>query len=104
MVEADAKLIRQTSNAYARTKGEAERMVLAANGLDLRTATLRLPAIYGKNDHNFLPQLVQGIKKNENHIQLGKSEKLWEFVYVKNATEAHILAVKALTQFRTQSR
>lgn len=94
--EADSRFIQQTTNAYARTKAEAERMVLAANGLDLRTATIRLPAIYGENDHNFLPQLVQSIKDNKHHILLGKNEKIWEFLYIKKAAEAHILAAKAL--------
>ncbi|KAF4624316.1 hypothetical protein G7Y89_g13857 [Cudoniella acicularis] len=96
LTETDSEFYTSHRNAYARTKAEAEKMVLAANGPQLRTATLRLPAIYGENDHNFLPQLVKSIRKNEHRVQLGKNDKLWEFAYVGKAAEAHILAAKAL--------
>ena len=96
LTEADSRFVERTSNHYARTKAEAEKMVLGANSLNLRTTTLRLPAIYGENDHNFLPQLVQSIRKNEHRVQLGTNQKLFEFVYVEKAAQAHILAAEAL--------
>ncbi|KAL9079318.1 MAG: hypothetical protein Q9157_001794 [Trypethelium eluteriae] len=84
------------NNPYGRTKAAADRLVLAANGPDLRTATLRIPGIYGEHDNNFIPQVMASLQKGEQRLQLGDNTKLFEFLYVENAAEAHVLAAKAL--------
>lgn len=84
------------SYPYGRAKALADTAVLAANSLDLRTATIRVPAIYGEEDYNFSKQLVEAIKKNEHKTQVGPDTKLFEFVYAASAAEGHILAAKAL--------
>lgn len=83
-------------NHYARTKGLADAAVLAANAPDLRTATLRIPSIYGEGDTNFVPQIVESIRKNQWKNQIGPNDKIFEFVYVESAAEAHALATRTL--------
>jgi sterol-4alpha-carboxylate 3-dehydrogenase (decarboxylating) len=81
---------------YGRTKAIAETLVLAANSAELRTTALRLPVVYGEGDRNFAPQLLESVRKNEHKMQLGSNKKLFEFIYVQKAAEAHVLAAKAL--------
>lgn len=81
---------------YGLSKALADAMVQRANSNALRTAVLRLPAIYGENDNNFIPQLVSSIRKNEHKMQVGDNRKVFEFVYVKKAAEAHVLAARKL--------
>ncbi len=103
--EADAQLYTAThfDNPYGRSKALADAAVLAADSANLRTATLRIPAIYGEGDPYFMPQLLASVRKAEQKIQLGEDEKLFEFVYVKSASEAHVLAAKALLREDTDS-
>ena len=98
LTEDQAQLWDETTfnNPYGRTKAAAETLVLAANGADLRTATLRVPGIYGENDNNFIPRIMESMRKNEQNMQLGDNKKLFEFLYVESAAEAHVLAAKAL--------
>lgn len=85
------------SNAYGKSKGIADALVIAANGPALRTATLRIPVVYGEFDYNnLLPQLVRSIKRGEHKIQIGSNAKVFEFCNVHKAAEAHVLAAKAL--------
>ncbi len=49
--------------AYAATKAMAETTVLAADSPDMKTVAVRPPAIWGKDDPFFLPELVAGVKK-----------------------------------------
>ncbi|WP_394848934.1 NAD-dependent epimerase/dehydratase family protein [Pendulispora brunnea] len=45
---------------YSRTKAEAERRVLRANGPDLETIVARPRFIWGKGDTTLLPKLIEG--------------------------------------------
>lgn len=96
--ESDAQLYNEThyNNPYGRSKALADVAVLAADSANLCTATLRLPAIYGEGDTNFIPQLLTSVRRGEHKMQLGENKKMFEFVYVKSASEAHVLAAKAL--------
>jgi sterol-4alpha-carboxylate 3-dehydrogenase (decarboxylating) len=96
--EADAQLYDEMNfnNPYGRSKALADAAVLAADSANLRTATLRLPAIYGEGDTNFIPQLLASVRKGQHRTQLGDNRKMFEFVYVGSASEAHVLAAKAL--------
>lgn len=98
LTEDRAKLYDSTSPTYpyGKTKGIADALVLAANSVNLRTAVIRVPGVYGEDDNNFVPQLVASIRKNEHHMQVGANTKQFEFCYVGSAASAHILAAKAL--------
>jgi sterol-4alpha-carboxylate 3-dehydrogenase (decarboxylating) len=88
-------------NPYGMTKAVADAAVQAANCDELQTAIIRLPGIYGERDTNFIPQLVSSVRKKEHKMQIGQNKKLFEFVYVANAAEAHILAARALLNPKT---
>ncbi|KAF2019867.1 NAD(P)-binding protein [Aaosphaeria arxii CBS 175.79] len=81
---------------YGKTKAMAEGLVLKANGDHLKTAVIRLPGLYGEGDTVFVPHLMESIHKNEHKTQVGNNTKMFEFVYVDKAAEAHILATQAL--------
>ncbi|KAF4331549.1 C-3 sterol dehydrogenase (C-4 decarboxylase) [Fusarium beomiforme] len=83
-------------NAYAWTKAAAEKLVLASNSQRLYTSAIRIPAVYGEHDTNFVPQLVRSIRRKEHKMQVGDDLKVFEFLYVRKAAEAHILAMNAL--------
>ncbi|KAM0296163.1 hypothetical protein ACHAPM_010419 [Fusarium culmorum] len=91
-------------NAYALSKALAERLVIAAYSEDLYTSVIRIPGIYGEYDNNFVPQLVSSMRKKEHKMQVGNNTKLFEFVYVNKAAEAHILAMKALLDPSTRDQ
>jgi sterol-4alpha-carboxylate 3-dehydrogenase (decarboxylating) len=103
--EVNAQLYNEKNfnNPYGRSKALADAAVLAADSANLRTATLRLPGIYGEGDTNFIPQLLTSLRKGEHKMQLGDNKKMFEFVYVESATEAHVLAAKALLRPDTAS-
>jgi sterol-4alpha-carboxylate 3-dehydrogenase (decarboxylating) len=100
LTEENAKLYTEEhfNNPYGRSKALADRMTLAANSAELATAVLRIPALYGEHDTNFIPQLLASVRKNEHKMQVGRNKKVFEFLYVKKAAEAHVLAVRALLQ------
>lgn len=104
--EENAVLYDETNapNAYAMSKATAERLVIASNSELLRTAAIRIPATYGEYDTNFVPQLVQSIRRKEHRMQVGNDTKVFEFLYVKKAAEAHILAMKALLDLETRDK
>ncbi|KAF1954376.1 NAD(P)-binding protein [Byssothecium circinans] len=103
LTEENAKLYNEKHhvNPYGMSKAIADAAVQSANDDDLRTAVIRLPGIYGEKDTNFIPQLVSGVRKKEHKMQIGQNKKVFEFVYVAKAAEAHILAVRALMDPKT---
>lgn len=79
-------------NAYALSKALAKRLVIAANSEELYTSVIRIPGIYGKYDDNFIPQLVSSMREKEHKMQVGNNTKVFEFLYVNKAAEAHTMA------------
>lgn len=82
-------------NAYARTKADAERLVLGANGPRLATVALRPHLIWGPGDNHLLPRLVDRAKSGRLR-KLSGPPKLCDSVYVDNAADAHLLALDRL--------
>jgi nucleoside-diphosphate-sugar epimerase len=81
---------------YGRTKAEAERMVLAANGTGgLLTCALRPHLVFGAGDPHILPRLVSRAKAGRL-AWIGDGENLVDVTYVDNAANAHVLAADAL--------
>ncbi|KAF2876430.1 C-3 sterol dehydrogenase/C-4 decarboxylase [Massariosphaeria phaeospora] len=98
ITEAEAILYTRahSPNAYSLTKALADAAVLAANAADLRTATLRVPMIYGERDTGYLPQVVASIRAGQHMQQAGPNEKVFSVLYAESAAHAHILAAHAL--------
>jgi nucleoside-diphosphate-sugar epimerase len=91
-VDETAPLATHFATAYPRTKAEAERRVLAANGPELATVVLRPHLIWGPDD----PQLTARIlaRAQAGRLRLvGGGHKLIDSVYIDNAAHAHLLAL-----------
>jgi len=80
---------------YPHTKALAEQAVLAANGDDLFTCSLRPHLIWGPRDRHLIPRLSGRARAGKLRI-VGDGTNRVDMVYVENAAEAHIQAAEAL--------
>lgn len=80
---------------YPRTKAEAERRVLAANGPKLATVALRPHLIWGPGDPHLVPRILAKARAGRLR-RIGKQDKLVDSVYIDNAADAHVLAADRL--------
>lgn len=78
-------------NAYSRSKGAAERLVLAANSSDFRTVALRPRAIIGPDDRVLLPRVLRLIKRGRVPL-FRNGRALVELTDVRDAARAILLA------------
>ena len=79
---------------YPATKALAEQMVMAANGPDMYTVSLRPHLIWGPGDNHLLPHLLERAKSSK--LKLPGPDKLIDTVYIDNAVNAHLLALDRL--------
>lgn len=94
-----APLHTATSQAsyYSRTKAIADASVLAANNpRGLRTACLRLVAVYGERDNQVIPGVLGALRVGRQRFQIGDNSNLTDWVSAGNVATAHLLAAKAL--------
>lgn len=80
---------------YPHSKALAEMLVLAADGDDLATCSLRPHLIWGPGDPHLVPRLMDRARKGQLR-QIGDGKNWIDAVYVENAAEAHLLAADAL--------
>ncbi|MBI3891569.1 MAG: NAD-dependent epimerase/dehydratase family protein [Candidatus Wallbacteria bacterium] len=77
---------------YPATKAEAERRILAANGVGgLVTTALRPHIVFGPRDSSLLPRLVDRARRRQL-LQVGDGTNRVDVVYVENAATAHLMA------------
>lgn len=76
---------------YPRTKALAEQQVLAANGPDLATVSLRPHLIWGPGDNHLVPRILAKARAGKLRRISGRP-CLVDTVYVDNAAHAHLLA------------
>jgi len=82
---------------YAHSKSLAEKKVLKANNSPkLLTTALRPHLIFGENDPNLIPRLVQAAREGKLK-QVGSGQNLVDVIYIENAAHAHILALEKLS-------
>jgi nucleoside-diphosphate-sugar epimerase len=82
---------------YVSTKMAAEKMVLAANGLDsLNTIALRPVHIYGPGDPHAIVHSLRELSSGRVPFCLGSGAAQFELVYVDNVCHGHLLAASAL--------
>lgn len=81
--------------AYAATKAEAERLVLAANGPRLATCALRPHLIWGPGDANLIPRIARKARAGRL-FQVGDGRNLVSVSYVENVADAHAAALARL--------
>ncbi len=82
------------NSPYPATKALAEQQVVAANGPELHTVSLRPHLIWGPGDNHLLPHLVERAKSGK--LRLPGPDKLIDTVYIDNAVSAHLLALDKL--------
>lgn len=89
---------------YAKTKAQAEREVLAANGTDgLATIALRPHLAWGVGDPHLLPRIIQRAGKGRLRI-VGDGTNRVDISHVKNVADAHLLAFDALQEGRAAGK
>lgn len=81
--------------AYPETKALAEKAVLAANGPELATVSLRPHLIWGPGDPHLVPRIVARAKAGKLR-RIGSRSVTVDVTYIDNAAEAHLLAGNAL--------
>lgn len=80
---------------YQKTKAIAEQAVLAANGPDLATVSLRPHLIFGPSDPHLIPRIIA--KAREGKLRrIGARPVPVDVTYIDNAADAHILAADRL--------
>jgi nucleoside-diphosphate-sugar epimerase len=82
---------------YPETKAMAEKLVMAANDVTLKTVSLRPHLIWGPGDTHYIPRLFKKAKAEKLFI-LTKSPKLVDCIYVANAAKAHLQAFDQLVK------
>jgi nucleoside-diphosphate-sugar epimerase len=81
---------------YPQTKAQAEQEVLSANGQGvLRTVSLRPHLIWGPNDTNLIPTVLERARAGKL-TRIGKGDNLVDLCFIDDCVEAHILAMQAL--------
>lgn len=80
---------------YPKTKAEAERLVLAANGESLATVALRPHLIWGPGDNHLVPRLLAKAKAGKLR-RVGTGKNVVDTTYIDNAVQAHVAALDRL--------
>ncbi|KAI5450981.1 erg26, C-3 sterol dehydrogenase [Naganishia albida] len=91
-------------DAYNKTKADAERLVINANGQPLegekeavlQTCALRPAGIFGPYDRQQLAGFKSVIVNGQTKFQIGNNDNLFDWTYVGNVAHAHLLAADRL--------
>lgn len=84
-------------DAYNESKAKAEEMVLAANGKGgLLTVALRPAGLFGPGDRQVIAGLHSAYLRNQTHYEIGDNTNLFDWTYVGNVADSHILAADKL--------
>lgn len=82
---------------YPETKAAAERAVLSAHGVTLRTIALRPHLIFGPGDTNLVPTILNRARAGKL-VQVGDGKNLVDLTYIDDCISAHVLAAAALDE------
>ncbi len=80
---------------YPRTKAEAERLALAADGPELAVVALRPHLIWGPEDPHLLPRIFARARAGRL-LGVGDGTNRVSVTYIDNAAAAHLQAAEAL--------
>ncbi|KAI5202535.1 hypothetical protein AUEXF2481DRAFT_562368 [Aureobasidium subglaciale EXF-2481] len=83
--------------AYGASKAPAELAVLAANTTEFKTCALRPATIIGPGDtYGVIATIHACIAKGETPWIIGAGDNMYDFVYITNIADAHLLALENL--------
>ena len=87
-------------SAYSHTKALAESLVLEANRKNgrLLTTALRPSGLFGEDDLTTVKPMVEAAASGKYKYQVGDGKNTFDWTYVGNAAQAHILAALALVK------
>ena len=88
---------------YARTKAEAERLALAADGPRMRVTALRPHLIWGPGDPHLFPRILARARIGRLRI-VGDGANRVDVTHVATAADAHLGALDALRAGRAGGR
>ena len=89
---------------YPQTKAQAEQEVLAANnGETLRTISLRPHLIWGPEDTNLIPTILERARAGRL-TRIGRGENLVDVTFIDDCVQAHIMAMRALESDNKQAQ
>jgi nucleoside-diphosphate-sugar epimerase len=80
---------------YSETKAKAEKALLAANGPDIATVSLRPHLIFGPGDPHLVPRIVAAAKAGRLR-RIGTRPVKVDVTYIDNAAQAHLDAADRL--------
>ncbi|KAF8134019.1 3-beta hydroxysteroid dehydrogenase/isomerase family-domain-containing protein [Boletus edulis] len=84
-------------DAYNDSKAKGEALILEANGKGgLLTVALRPAGIFGPGDRQMMVGLYQVYQRGQTHFQVGGNNNLFDYTYVGNIAQAHLLAAEKL--------
>ncbi|MFO7965444.1 MAG: NAD-dependent epimerase/dehydratase family protein [Desulfobacterales bacterium] len=84
---------RRHLSRYAKTKALAEQRIIAASDEHLRTLVLRPHLIWGPEDSQLVPRIIE--RANRLAV-VGQGNNIADTIYIDNAAEAHVLAADKL--------
>ncbi|KUI69913.1 Sterol-4-alpha-carboxylate 3-dehydrogenase, decarboxylating [Cytospora mali] len=89
-----------SKRVYTLTKAEAEAEVRAANrengDSSMLTVSVRPATAFGERDGICFGKIVANVRRGNGKNQIGPGNNLYDFIYVSNLVDAHILAAQAL--------
>ncbi|KAK7751098.1 erg26, C-3 sterol dehydrogenase [Diatrype stigma] len=85
---------------YTLTKAEAEAEILAANrengDSSMLTVSMRPATAFGERDTVTMGKIVANARAGKAKFQMGPGGNMYDFVYISNLVDAHLLAAEAL--------
>ncbi|MDY3560242.1 NAD-dependent epimerase/dehydratase family protein [Gemmata sp. JC673] len=81
--------------AYPETKAKAEKAVLAANGSDLATVSLRPHLIFGPGDPHLIPRIIDAARAGKLK-RIGNRPAKVDVTYIDNAAQSQLDAADRL--------
>jgi sterol-4alpha-carboxylate 3-dehydrogenase (decarboxylating) len=80
-----------------------EKAVLSANSASLAVVALRPSGIFGEGDSVMVPTFVKQAKRGKMKYIIGNGKNVWDFTYVGNVAQAHVL-VRVASDLRGAGR
>ena len=80
---------------YPATKALAEKAVIRASKKGLPAIILRPHLIWGPGDNHLIPRIIERANRLK---RIGRRDDLVDTIYVDNAADAHVLALKKLVE------